>query len=240
MGISECHPTMAAVDPFRPGRIHHITRRRALPAAPASRDSSRASTPMDSLQLLGVSQQLGEIVERIGTVQFAGVDQLTGQGRDDRQSSNWCGDSIFFSRRRFRKETKAPLRVGSRLGPRPGRSLLATTILFIPLPSAQHNRESDWAAAPRKYSFASVQFVLAIRSSAMAVGGNKLMTNTMTGSEFGGGSAVFAARRLPSCPCSLFLTLTTASSLAVRRCGATLWMAVPGKRPRRPSKILIA
>ena len=43
--ISECHPSMAAVDPFRPGRTHHITRRRAWPAAPVSRGSSRASTP---------------------------------------------------------------------------------------------------------------------------------------------------------------------------------------------------
>jgi hypothetical protein len=28
LGISERHSTMAVVDPFRPGRIHHITRRR--------------------------------------------------------------------------------------------------------------------------------------------------------------------------------------------------------------------
>jgi len=73
----------------------------------------------------------------------------------------------------------------------------------------------------------------------MAVGGNKLMTNTTTGSEFGGVSAVFAVRRLPSCPYSLFLTLTTASSLEVKRCGATLSMAVPGKQPRHLSKIPI-
>lgn len=54
-------------------------------------------------------------------------------------------DILFQAR--FRKETKAPLRVGSRLDHRPGRSLLATTILFIPLSSAQHNLESDWAEA---------------------------------------------------------------------------------------------
>src|ERR1022692_1503721 len=47
-GISQCHFTMAAVDPFRPGRIHHITPLRAWPAAPGCRDSSRASTPMDA------------------------------------------------------------------------------------------------------------------------------------------------------------------------------------------------
>jgi hypothetical protein len=41
--ISERHPTMAAVDPFRPARIHHITRRPAWRVAPASRGSSRAS-----------------------------------------------------------------------------------------------------------------------------------------------------------------------------------------------------
>jgi len=43
--ISERHPILAAVDPFRPGRIHHITRRPVLPAVLMSRDSSTASTP---------------------------------------------------------------------------------------------------------------------------------------------------------------------------------------------------
>jgi len=44
MGISEFHPTMAAIDPFRPGRVHHITRRPEWRSAPASRGNSRAST----------------------------------------------------------------------------------------------------------------------------------------------------------------------------------------------------
>src|ERR1041385_2994356 len=44
--ISECHPTLAAEDPFRPGRDDDTTPREAR--APASRDSSKASTPPDA------------------------------------------------------------------------------------------------------------------------------------------------------------------------------------------------
>jgi len=45
-GISARHLTMAAVDPFRPEQIHHITRLWVWRAGRGFRGSSRASTPM--------------------------------------------------------------------------------------------------------------------------------------------------------------------------------------------------
>jgi hypothetical protein len=74
-GTGRCPTTPAGVDPFRPGRIHHIMRRRAWRAVPASRGNSRASTPLDYPSTLSVPLQLGQIIERIGAVQLAGVDQ---------------------------------------------------------------------------------------------------------------------------------------------------------------------
>src|SRR5262249_17504703 len=80
-GISERSVHMAGVDPFRPGWTHHITRRRAWRAAPRCRDNSRASTLHVLLEFRRVPQQ-SEIVERIGAIQLAGVDQAHEQITD--------------------------------------------------------------------------------------------------------------------------------------------------------------
>jgi len=76
MGIPGSHLTMAAVDPFRPRKDSFYY------AAPGGYPPSQclAVIPRDPLrwallQLHGVPQQLGEIVEGIGSVQFAGVYQ---------------------------------------------------------------------------------------------------------------------------------------------------------------------
>jgi hypothetical protein len=44
--ISACHLTLAEDDPFWPERNHSITQRQVVSAAPMSRDSSKASTPV--------------------------------------------------------------------------------------------------------------------------------------------------------------------------------------------------
>jgi hypothetical protein len=49
--FSACHPSTAAVDPFRPGGIYHITRLPVWRAAPASRGSSMASIPKASVSV---------------------------------------------------------------------------------------------------------------------------------------------------------------------------------------------
>src|SRR5580700_3073038 len=71
MGISGCHLTLAAVDPFRPGRSILLRRRwcsqsrqgvAIIPGHPLRRTL---------LQCCGVPQQFGQIVERIGAVELA-------------------------------------------------------------------------------------------------------------------------------------------------------------------------
>ena len=73
---------MAAVDPFRPGRS--ILLRRCGRGQPRQRLAVIPRHPLRwmLLQFFGVPLQLGEIVERIGSVQFAGVDQTHEQIAD--------------------------------------------------------------------------------------------------------------------------------------------------------------
>jgi hypothetical protein len=80
-------------------------------------------------------------------------------------------DILFQAR--FCKETKALLRAGSPLDHRPGRSPLATTILFIPLSAAQHNLESDWAAAAEEVILRQCRCVCRTPSSATVGGANR-------------------------------------------------------------------
>src|SRR5215472_9897864 len=74
-------PTMAAVDPFRPGRI--ILLRGS--GEPRQRITVVPGHPFRRvlLQLLWMPQQLREVIECIDVVELTGVNQLTGQGRDD-------------------------------------------------------------------------------------------------------------------------------------------------------------
>ena len=67
---------LAAVDPFRPGRDHHILRSHGDGQA-CQRIAIIPGHPIRRvlLECLGVPQQLGEIVERIDSVELAGVDQ---------------------------------------------------------------------------------------------------------------------------------------------------------------------
>jgi hypothetical protein len=44
---------------------------------------------MGSVSTPGVPRQLPEIVERMGAVELAGVDQLTGQGREGHTPITW-------------------------------------------------------------------------------------------------------------------------------------------------------
>lgn len=73
MGISDCHPCLAADDPFRPGWI------RILRGGGCEARQCVAVVPWHPLrallQLVGVPLQLGRIVERIGSVQLAGMDR---------------------------------------------------------------------------------------------------------------------------------------------------------------------
>jgi hypothetical protein len=53
-----------------------------LPAAPATRDNSRASIPKVLFQLLGVPLQIDQIVEWVDTIQLAGMYQTHEQIAD--------------------------------------------------------------------------------------------------------------------------------------------------------------
>src|SRR5260370_38333981 len=68
--ISERHPTMAAVDPFRPCRIQHTLSRIQEGALPRQRLAVVPGHPLRRrlLQLFGGPLHLVQIVERVGPV----------------------------------------------------------------------------------------------------------------------------------------------------------------------------
>src|ERR1700730_8549450 len=113
----------------------------------------------------------------------------------------WRGFDILFQLR-FCKEMKA-----LPFGQICARSLLRAELPFARL-SLSHfpRRRASWKQIGLnrlKESFASARFACGIRSWATVVEGNKLMTKSMTGSQFVAASAVLAAKRSPSCQCSL-------------------------------------
>jgi len=82
-------------------------------------------------------------------------------------------------------------------------------------------------------------FVRAIRLSATAAAGSRLMMRPTTGSGSGAATVIPASRALRSFPAFPSLTRTTACWPTARRYAGVLWRAAPGKRRRPWSKILI-
>jgi hypothetical protein len=74
--ISECNSDAAAVDPFRPGWNHHITRQRPWRGAPGCRNSSRASTPTDAASIPPNAVVGGDLLSRTVENGNTSVDQL--------------------------------------------------------------------------------------------------------------------------------------------------------------------
>ena len=83
LGISAHHPAPAAVDSFRPGSRTIILRGRWR-GEPRQRLAVIPGHPRRwiTLQRRGMPLQLGQIIERIGSVQLAGVDQTHEQIAD--------------------------------------------------------------------------------------------------------------------------------------------------------------
>src|SRR6185436_9625088 len=81
-GIWQRHPTMAAVDPFRPGRF--IILRGCGRGEPGQRCAVVPGHPLRwmPLQFRGVSLQLGEIVKWIRAIQLTRVDPTHEQVTD--------------------------------------------------------------------------------------------------------------------------------------------------------------
>ena len=71
MGISECHATMAGVDPFRPGRLIILRGRRRRQARQSLAVVPGHPLRWILLQFLRMPQQLREIVECIDVVELA-------------------------------------------------------------------------------------------------------------------------------------------------------------------------
>jgi hypothetical protein len=104
---------MAANDPFRPGRIHHITRLWAWRAG--RRLAVVPGHPLrgTALQLLGVPLQLGQIVERIDAVQFAGVDQAHEQIADRGAVQRLVEECVLAVQDGFRARSTMLLSIGA-------------------------------------------------------------------------------------------------------------------------------
>jgi hypothetical protein len=128
------------------------------------------------------------------------------------------------------------LRSGCDLGKATSGRASIATIVFIALPAAQGKPETDWAEAAAEGIIRRCPVCAC--DSIVGHGRRRKQAHDEHHDwiRIRLGLCNICGKTITFLPVFSLPSLTTASSLAVRRCGVTLSMVVHGKQPRRPSK----